>query len=151
MLYRAADRARFGGSERVIKFGSAMGVREARARLPGGGGTRALPRTFVLLLLACLLIQGTAVQSHLHCVGQTRSTVAASAQPPAQVTKPAKGDHAGDCPLCQEAAMAGAYVLPPAIILPPPPAPFLWVGAAAIGELGLPAPALGWLSRAPPR
>jgi hypothetical protein len=61
------------------------------------------------------------------------------------------GQDVTDCPLCQEAAMAGAYLLPPAIVIPPPPAPLPWIAAATIGEFNLLAPALGWLSRAPPR
>jgi hypothetical protein len=112
---------------------------------------RAWPRALVMLLLACLLIHGTAIQTHIHFTGQARLAAAMSGARAGQTVKSGSGGDATECPLCQEAAMAGAYVLPPAIVLPPPPTPFLWVGVAAVTEFGLLAPARGWLSRAPPR
>jgi hypothetical protein len=116
----------------VIEFGSAIGARGAHAR-PWRGG-RALPRALVMLLLACLLVQGTAIQTHIHFTGQARSAI--SAAPGDRIVQTAKaggGSDAADCPLCQEAAMAGVYLLPPAIVIPPPPAPLPWIAAATIG------------------
>ncbi len=121
--------------------------------LPSGGHlafTPTWPRLFALLLLACVLVQGTLIQSHLHFAG-TSSRQATSGEPSAQLSKPARGDPAADCPLCHEAALAGAYLLPTATILPPPPAAAPWLFTARLAAFGLPAPAFGWLSRAPPQ
>jgi hypothetical protein len=121
--------------------------------MPSGGSlvvARAWPRLFAILLLACLLVQGTLVQSHLHFAGQFNPQAASSA-PSAQLSKPAKGDPAAECPLCHDAAIAGAYLLPSATVLPPPPAAIQWLFTAPMAAFGLPSPALGWLSRAPPQ
>jgi hypothetical protein len=118
-----------------------MKLRSARAR----------PRALVMLLLACLLIHGIAIQTHIHFIGRANLVAAVSEAPTGQTAKSGSGGDATECPLCREAAMAGTFVLPPAIVLPPPPASFLWVGPAAVTEFGLLAPARGWLSRAPPR
>jgi hypothetical protein len=121
--------------------------------LPSSGSltvARALPRLFAVLLLACLLVQGTLVQSHLHFAARSNPQ-AASSEPSSQLSKPAKGDPATECPLCHDAAMAGAYLLPSAAILPPPPAAILWLFTAPMAAFGLPSPAFGWLSRAPPQ
>lgn len=101
-----------------------------------------------MVLLACLLAQGTAVQSHIHFTPAARSAPGGQAVHAAGTET---GSDAADCPLCQEAAMAGAYLLPAAISLPPAPPRFVWVTTAKIGQFDLLAPALGWLSRAPPR
>ena len=123
--------------------------------LPGSGSglavARARPRLLVFLLLACLLVQATLVQSHLHFASRTRLSAAASSEQAVQSAKPAKGDPVADCPLCHEAAMAGAYLLPTATVLPPPPAPIPWVATVPLAGFGLPSPAFGWLSRAPPQ
>jgi len=123
-------------------------------RLPNSGDiavARAWPRLFAVLLLACLLVQGTLVQSHVHFAGQQGAPAAASSLQSPQLSKPATGDPLADCVLCHEAAMAGAYLLPQATVLPPPPAPVLWLFTAAMVGFGLPSPALGWQSRAPPQ
>jgi hypothetical protein len=103
------------------------------------------------LLLACLLVQGTVVQTHIHFKSQAAPRVAASAGHIVPATERGPNDPAANCPLCQEAMTAGAYLLPLAIVLPPAPAPYLWRATAAIVEFGLLAPSRGWLSRAPPR
>lgn len=124
----------------MIDSGSAMKLRSARA----------WPRALVMLLLACLLIHGTAIQTHIHFTGQARLAAAMSGAQAGQTVKSGSGGDATECPLCQEAAMAGAYVLPPVPVLPPPPAPVLWTVAAILPAFALLAPSLGWLSRAPP-
>jgi hypothetical protein len=96
-----------------------------------------------------LLIQGTAVRTHIHSAGQMRP--AASGAQTLQPAKPGNGDDAANCPLCQEAATAGAYVLPPAVVLPSPPPTPLWAAAVAIRTLGLSTSAHSWRSRAPPQ
>jgi hypothetical protein len=47
--------------------------------------------------------------------------------------------------------MAGAYLLPPSIALPPVAATIPLVPAATIVDFDLLTPVRGWLSRAPPR
>ena len=109
--------------------------------------SRAWPRALVvLLLLACVLVQTTAVQTHIHFVAQP----VLGAHSMAQLAKPAGPDSAADCPLCEEAAMAGAYLLPAGIVVPSPPALMLGNAAATIAEFNLIYLGHGWLSRAPP-
>jgi hypothetical protein len=147
-MYRDPQASPPGDSKRVIHSGSAMAAPAARAALAGQGKARAWPRAFVLLLLACLLIQATAVQTHVHYAHRGLSAAAGEGR----VQAPSSGqDPAKDCPLCREAAMAGAYVLPPAIALPAPPAPILWVATAVVTRFDLLAPPFGWRSRAPPQ
>lgn len=124
-------------------------------RLPNSGSSLVRSpdglRKFLFLLLLALLVQGTVVQTHLHFARQAISPAAAASDRASQSGQPHKGDPSTNCPLCQEAAMAGAYLLPPATVLPPPPATVLWISAAAMVEFGLITPPLGWQSRAPPR
>jgi len=113
---------------------------------------RAWPPALVSLLLACLLVQGTAVQTHVHFTAKARA--AALAGPHGQTLRAPDtggGSDPADCPLCQEAATAGAYLLPTAIVLPAPPALPLWAGAAVLRALGVFASAHNWQSRAPPQ
>ena len=141
------------GSEQAMTFKVRSGGRAAPL-LPSESGlavARVWPRLFALLLLACVLVQGTLVQSHLHFAGQSNLPAAASSERGPQLSKPTTGDPAADCPLCHETAMAGAYLLPSAATLPPPPTAILWLFAAPMAAFGLPSPALGWLSRAPPQ
>lgn len=113
----------------------------------GGELVRRWPRGFLATLLAVVLVQAIAVEAHLHFAPQASSWGAQVAQPAPR----GSDDGAANCPLCQEAATAGAYLLPAAIVLPPAPAVFPWPAPAAVAEFALPAPARGWLSRAPPR
>jgi hypothetical protein len=135
--------------------GSARSGGRAAPRLPSSGSrlirSVAGLRTALVFLLFALLVQGTAVQAHLHFAQQARTLAAASSGPQVHVSSSGRDDPGTDCRLCQEATMAGAYVLPPAVILPSPPAPVLWGALASIAEFGLLAPAQGWQSRAPPQ
>jgi hypothetical protein len=116
-----------------------------------GTKDRSWPRAFIALLLACLLVQATAVQSHIHFIRQASSIATLSDGGSAQLAKAGKGGEATDCLLCQESAVAGACLLPQAALLLPPPANALWISIAAIRKFALSAPARGWLSRAPPQ
>ena len=107
-------------------------------------------RAFLAVLLAALLVQGVAVQAHIHFARQNSSAVLTHGDS-VQLAKPGKPGDAVNCPLCQEAAMAGAYLLPPSIVLPPVAATIPLVPAAAIVDFDLLTPVRGWLSRAPPR
>ena len=111
---------------------------------------RVLPNALLALLLACFVIQGTAVQSHVHFVGRSSGELSLTAPQAARTATP-YNDDAATCPLCQEAATAGAYLLPAVAAVPPAPAPVLWVSAAAIAAFALLTPARGWRSRAPPQ
>ncbi len=117
----------------------------------GLAGARAFPSILGFLLLLCLLVQGTAVQTHLHFTRQPTSLTAGPNDRLAKVLKTDEGRPAAHCLLCQEAAMAGAYVTPPAIVLPSPPALVLWTDMAALAAFGLARSAPGWWSRAPPQ
>jgi hypothetical protein len=121
------------------------------ATLPGGGrrpvGARPL---LAFLMLLVLLVQGTAVQTHVHWARQVSESAAAS-RGSIQAANPAQGDSSADCPLCREAAMAGAYILPPAVVLPPPPAAVLWIATAMRAAFGVLTSAHSWQSRAPPQ
>jgi hypothetical protein len=122
--------------------------------LPTGSGlavARAWPRVFGLLVLACLLVQGTLVQGHVHLSGRTSPAAVASVEQSLNGAKPAKGDPLTGCVLCHEAAIAGAYLLPQATAIPAPPTAILWLFASPMAAFGLPSPASGWLSRAPPQ
>jgi len=105
-------------------------------------------RALLLFLAICVLVQGTVVQTHVHFTRQ--ANVAASAAH-AQFSRAGERDPATDCPLCRETAMAGAYVLPTVPVVLSPRALVLWITASTMAEFRLVLPALGWLSRAPPR
>jgi len=111
---------------------------------------RAWARVLVFFLLLCFVVQGSVVQSHVHLVEQASPLAAAPGPSHIAAAPSGKGDSPADCPLCQEAAMAGAYLLPPVVVLPPPPVLVPWIAAATLAAFGLPAQPLGWLSRAPP-
>jgi len=131
------------------------GARLGRHRgpaLPRAAGTGASLRTLLLVLLTALLVQAIAVQAHLHVTQQERSlAVAAASERQLHNSAPASQDPAAECPWCQQAALAGAYVLPPTPVLPTPVAAAPWIAVAAMAAFKLGAPALGWQSRAPPR
>ena len=112
---------------------------------------RRLSQVLVFLLLLGFVAQSSVVQSHVHFLGGGSALAAAPGPSHANAASPGKGDSPADCPLCQEAAMAGAYVLPAVPILSPPPAPVIWTAVAEIAAYSLAAAPLGWQSRAPPQ
>ena len=113
---------------------------------------RATPATFLIFLLLALLVQATAVQTHVHVAHSGLTVTAASNEVQAHTSAPAgTRDPATACPWCQEAAMAGAYVLPSPPALPAPPVADAWAAWAALAGLILGPPTLGWQSRAPPQ
>jgi hypothetical protein len=124
------------------------------AKLPGRSLARlhAWSRVFILLLfVAGLLAQSTAVQTHLHFVQTAQAQAPIPGDRGDQLWKSNANDPPADCPLCREAAMAGSYVVPPAVAVPPPPAPAPWTAVATMLAFDLAARAQDWLSRAPPR
>lgn len=114
----------------------------------GPAGRRALPRLLIFLLLLGFVAQTIVVQGHVHFVQQASSLAAGHSR--IEAAPSGNGDSPADCPLCQEAATAGAYLLPALPVLPPPPAPALWTAQAALVSFALLSAPLGWLSRAPP-
>ena len=114
------------------------------------GRTRAWPRVLVFLLLFAFVAQGTAVHSHIHPAAAAKPFASTARADRAQLSPKTGDSPAADCPLCQEAAMAGAYVLAAAPAVPPPPARMLWSAPAEPARFQLPPPSPGWRSRAPP-
>jgi hypothetical protein len=131
------------------KFDLSPGLRSPRIR-PRGVAVRAWPRALLLLLLACVLMQGTAVQAHLHPAPAGLATTAALGGP-VSIGAAGKGDAQTACALCVEAAMAGHYVLGTAHALPPPPEGAVGIDPRSLPEFRLLGHSHGWLSRAPPR
>lgn len=107
-------------------------------------------RAWLVVLLASLLAQGTAIQAHLHLRADPAPIAAAAG---GQGRSQAGGDDAAAsfCQLCVAAASAGHYLLPPAQALPSPSPVALSVGQPSIPAFQLLRQALGWRSRAPPR
>lgn len=134
----------------ALSFDGHAAQRLHRSRT-GNGWARTGQGVIFVLLLFILLVQGTLVQTHVHFSERASSPVAVSVDRHAQVSRQSTGDSPVDCPLCQEAAMAGAYTLPPVLVLPSPPAPVLWSAGAVLAGFGLVAPAHAWRSRAPPQ
>jgi hypothetical protein len=124
------------------------------ADVPDRGGfldrIRRFPSLLLTFLVVCFLVQGTAVQSHVHFIEHTSSATAAAGNSHIEAAPSKMGDSPADCPLCQEAAIAGAYVLPAVPVLLQPPAPALWITPTALSAFSLAPLGLGWLSRAPP-
>ena len=117
-------------------------------RVPNGSAVPGrLYKALLLLLLACLLMQGTAIQAHVHLV----RPVAASAGTPSAAKVPGREMSAAACSLCVEAAMAGHYLQPSATALPAPAPQVLGVDPQSLAEFRLLSRAHGWLSRAPPQ
>jgi len=127
-----------------------LGLGERAEPLARDPHRRVWSHWLVVLLLFCFVAQGTAVQSHVHFVGHASPAFEGSVAVRLTAAPSGNGDSPANCPLCQEAAMAGAYVLPQAPTLPPPPAPALRIAVAAMAAFTLLTPSLGWLSRAPP-
>src|SRR5436190_8389042 len=100
-----------------------------------GSLVRAFPSLFAFLLLLGFVVQGTAVQTHLH-FSEHGASFASSGGGSAQSPKPGKDDPA-NCPLCQEAATAGAYLLPSVAVLPPPPVALRWIAGTTLATFGL--------------
>jgi hypothetical protein len=104
----------------------------------------------LVLMLACLLLQSTAVQAHVH-LAHLPTSLAAAADGPAQIKATGDEEAAAPCALCLAAASAGHYVLASGNALPPPPARVLGTDPRSLPEFRLLSPAHGWLSRAPPQ
>ncbi|MBN8809023.1 MAG: hypothetical protein J0I47_12430 [Sphingomonas sp.] len=110
---------------------------------------RVSSRLALLWLTLALLVQGFAVQTHTHFGGEryaaaVRRTLDAS--PDAKKNTPV----APACPLCEEKALFGAYLLGGSVTLVPPAAVAATFTTTSLARLALGATSHGWRSRAPP-
>jgi hypothetical protein len=111
--------------------------------------TLANSRAFLLLLLAALLFQGTAIQGHVHFQQPALVSVAHSEQGSAGAV--GKAESKAVCQLCVEAALSGHFLLAGANAAPEPPPQVQGVDPESMPEFRLLSSAIGWLSRAPPQ
>ncbi len=112
-----------------------------------------LSRLAILFALAAFLVQGIAVQIHIHGLAVPAGLTNVVA--PSQLSAPGPTSQdpydPANCPLCQEALHAGTYLVPAAADL------FILLNAVALAPRFALSPrpgieqALGWQSRAPPR
>lgn len=103
-----------------------------------------------LFALLAFLLQGFAVQSHIHPLDKPLAVAAAVNNIPAPVKSIDPVD-LGSCRLCQELAHAGAFVAPSALAVPASQHAAAAVFTALPLLIGVLAPAFAWQSRAPPR
>jgi len=123
----------------------------ARERVRGApAGLRAL---LVLgLLLAALLGQSIAVQSHLHFARGSGWSAAAAEEAKGNPRHALSASHVpADCPLCRELATAGHYIAPGPLALSEGQAPFPWLFVLPVAALPCRPRSHRWQSRAPPR
>ena len=123
---------------------------ETRAPLRLSGTSPGWLKAVLFLVLACLLVQGTAIQAHQHAT-PLPGPVATTADAPSSVGVSGKAEIRAVCPLCVEAAMSGHYLQPAATTVPEPQVLVLGVDPKSIPEFRLLSRAVGWLSRAPPQ
>jgi len=107
-----------------------------------------------ILLLVAFLVQSTLVQTHVHAAplaapaGISAQNATGQSGGPSQHTP---ADTSGYCFVCWEAAVAGQFLQPTAVFLPPPPQPAGWEAPQFAAEFALGKVSHGWLSRAPPQ
>ncbi|MBS0480499.1 MAG: hypothetical protein JSR79_14520 [Proteobacteria bacterium] len=107
-------------------------------------------RLALVWLVVALLFQGFVTQTHRHA-GIDRAWTAESVR-----TAPAAADSRKDvpaapaCPLCEERALFGAYLLGGSVTIAGPVAAAYHYAAASLPSLQLNASSHAWKSRAPP-
>lgn len=111
--------------------------------------------TTLLLALLAFSWQSFIVETHLHAsksgpVAASAGHADAHAHARAKTGQP-PSDLPDSCPLCQEQASAGDYLLPTAIAFPAPEAGAVWFAATPTLALALHQRSHAWRSRAPPR
>jgi hypothetical protein len=107
-------------------------------------------RYVTLFALLAFLLQGFAVQSHIHPLDKPAATAAVLDNVPAPLKKIDPID-LGSCRLCQELIHAGAFIAPSAFAMPASQNAAAIVFTALPLLAGILAPAFAWQSRAPPR
>ena len=110
--------------------------------------TSVVKRWVTAFALLAFILQGLAVQTHIHAPLQIQSVKAASLPDPAPLKAQ---DPIDQCRLCQEVAHAGIFVAPSASAVAISLSFALAVFAALPGFAPRSATAFAWQSRAPPR
>jgi hypothetical protein len=101
---------------------------------------------------AAFLVQGVAVQSHVHAASAVAATAGASAFAEADGPSGKDSGKASDaCWLCREAATGGHYLLPQAGFELPPAPPVQRLALPALARWSLRRQSLGWSGRPPPK
>jgi hypothetical protein len=128
--------------------------RSAWAR--GGGrlaGVRALWAAMLFLTLLAFGWQSFVTQTHRH-LGERGTSLSLSIQAIGGATAEKGGqvpaDTPDNCPICQEIAHGGAYLLPTPFLLQPPAAVAAWFAVTLSLALALRQQSHAWRSRAPP-
>jgi hypothetical protein len=122
-------------------------VREI-SRLSGKEQSGTLWRRIVLAFTLLAFVQaGYATQTHIHipAVSGSRTVLA-----PAGHGKAPVPDDPAHCPLCQEYLLAGAYLIPPPVILPLPAGVAFEVERLVCALPFVAAISHSWHGRAPP-
>lgn len=102
-------------------------------------------------LIVALVLQGFVVQTHLHAIGARDGAVAAPSATIAAAIDSRRHDPAPPtCPLCQEQALFGAYLLAGPVVLCAPADAVHDHAAAALPLFALSSASHAWHSRAPP-
>jgi hypothetical protein len=109
-------------------------------------------RRFALLwLVVALLFQGLVVQTHAHAGADRYATATGAVGAIATAVDDRKdGPAAPVCPLCEEKALFGAYLLGGSIAIPVPVAAAYHYTAASLPLLQPRVSSHAWQSRAPP-
>ena len=111
-----------------------------------------LGRRLALLWLAvALLFQGLVIQTHAHIGADPYATVTSATNVAAtSVDRQKDGPAAPACPLCEEKALFGAYLLGGSVTIAAPVAAAYDYAAAFLPLLQRHASSHAWRSRAPP-
>lgn len=132
-----------------------MRYQRSATKRSGGrlAGLRALWAAMLFLTLLAFGWQSFVTQTHRH-FGQGGLSLALSIQTAggAKVEKggQAPADTPDNCPICQEIAHGGAYLLPAPILFQPPAALAAWFAVTLLLALALRQQSHAWRSRAPP-
>jgi len=134
-----------------------MSLRYQQSALGRSGGRvaglRALWAAMLLLTLLAFGWQSFVTQTHRH-FGQGGISLALSVPSPGgtQVEKGGQlpADTPDNCPICQEIAHGGAYMLPAPILFQAPAAIAAWFAVTLLLALALRQQSHAWRSRAPP-
>jgi len=117
---------------------------------PFAGSARAGRRFALLWLIVALLFQGFATQTHAHFGVDRTWAAAASARLAAVADDQKNSPVAPACPLCEEKALFGAYLLGGSITIAAPGAVVYDYAAVSLPLLALRPSSHAWRSRAPP-
>jgi hypothetical protein len=108
-------------------------------------------RLALLWLVVALLVQGFVIQTHAH-FGSSRASLTAGPATIAPLAAERRNDGpvAPACPLCEEKALFGAYLLTGSISIAAPLEDTYRPAAASLSSLALLTSSHAWRSRAPP-